>query len=555
TNSDGLHFFYFFYPTEVDQKLRKNYKLFLFRALKSETQAKIILYGYFQVALSLLAILLSSIFLLGLAAFLNTTLRKPILLRRKFNAKGINGPAYRFFFGNAREILKMKAEASAKPMSSLSHNIFPRLQPHLPAWTEKYGKSFVFWMGPEPMLLISEPELVRVVLNETGKDYQKMEVKGYMLKLFGDGLATSRGEKWAKMKKLANHAFQGDSLKSMIPSMIASTEMMLERWNDHLGEEVEVFKEFTFLTAEVISRTAFGSSYLKGKLVFSKLHKLLELAAKNIFKITIPGLSKVYKLKDEIEAEQLEQVIRDSIIEMIRKRGEEEEDSYGSDFLGLLLKAHHEADESKKITVDDVVDECKTFYLAGHETTTSSLTWTVLLLALHSEWQDKAREQVVQLFGKDTTPTPDGISRLSILTIIINESLRLYPPVFHVSRRVERDVRLGGKLMLSKGTEVYIPNLAVHHDTETWGEDAQLFRPERFAEGVVAKGSSGMFLPFGMGARNCVGMNFAITEEKIALSMILQRYRFRLSDKYVHSPAQVLTSCPKHGLQIVLEKL
>ncbi|CAN1794948.1 Cytochrome P450 CYP749A22 [Linum perenne] len=996
-----------------------------------------ILYGYFQVALSLLAILLSSIFLLGLAAFLNTTLRKPILLRRKFNAKGINGPAYRFFFGNAREILKMKAEASAKPMSSLSHNIFPRLQPHLPAWTDKYGKSFVFWMGPEPMLLISEPELVRVVLNETGKDYQKMEVKGYMLKLFGDGLATSRGEKWAKMKKLANHAFQGDSLKNMIPSMIASTEMMLERWNDHLGEEVEVFKEFTFLTAEVISRTAFGSSYLKGKLVFSKLHKLLELAAKNIFKITIPGLrllySKVYKLKDEIKAEQLEQVIRDSIIEMIRKReemvvihgGEEEEDSYGSDFLGLLLKAHHEADESKKITVDDVVDECKTFYLAGqescnillswvmlllsintdwqeearkevdavfgletpnpdgisklkivgmivsetlrlyppafdmirkvekevqlgkytvpanthinisilsfqhdpevwgedvhlfnpgrfaegvakatgnhptaffpygmgsrlctgfnfaavetkivlsmilqrysftlspayvhslwltpirvqsqmraqgikgpsyrffhgntkeiafmriqaaklpmelshhvlprlqphiytwtklygnnflqwygsraqlvvtepelikevlncrdgafekigfqdfirdllgdglvlsrgdkwskmrklathafhgeslkvmvpamissvemmlerweknnpdggkteidafeefriltseiisrtafgssylegekvfgllmkmvsiisrnhykvripglhfpcrslfrtgdehesaviqqeiksiiinmvskrkeenstssatdflgmllkaytdpdrsnsitlddlvdecktfyvagHETTTSSLTWTVLLLALHSEWQDKAREQVVKLFGKDTTPTPDGISRLSILTMIINESLRLYPPVFHVSRRVERDVRLGGKLMLSKGTEVYIPNLAVHHDTGTWGEDAQLFKPERFAEGVVAKGSSGTFLPFGMGARNCVGMNFAITEEKIALSMILQRYRFRLSDKYVHSPAQVLTSCPKHGLQIVLEKL
>ncbi|CAN1794950.1 Cytochrome P450 CYP749A22 [Linum perenne] len=521
-----------------------------------------ILYGYFQVALSLLAILLSSIFLLGLAAFLNTTLRKPILLRRKFNAKGINGPAYRFFFGNAREILKMKAEASAKPMSSLSHNIFPRLQPHLPAWTDKYGKSFVFWMGPEPMLLISEPELVRVVLNETGKDYQKMEVKGYMLKLFGDGLATSRGEKWAKMKKLANHAFQGDSLKNMIPSMIASTEMMLERWNDHLGEEVEVFKEFTFLTAEVISRTAFGSSYLKGKLVFSKLHKLLELAAKNIFKITIPGL-RVYKLKDEIKAEQLEQVIRDSIIEMIRKReemvvihgGEEEEDSYGSDFLGLLLKAHHEADESKKITVDDVVDECKTFYLAGHETTTSSLTWTVLLLALHSEWQDKAREQVVKLFGKDTTPTPDGISRLSILTMIINESLRLYPPVFHVSRRVERDVRLGGKLMLSKGTEVYIPNLAVHHDTGTWGEDAQLFKPERFAEGVVAKGSSGTFLPFGMGARNCVGMNFAITEEKIALSMILQRYRFRLSDKYVHSPAQVLTSCPKHGLQIVLEKL
>ncbi|CAN1794949.1 Cytochrome P450 CYP749A22 [Linum perenne] len=498
-----------------------------------------ILYGYFQVALSLLAILLSSIFLLGLAAFLNTTLRKPILLRRKFNAKGINGPAYRFFFGNAREILKMKAEASAKPMSSLSHNIFPRLQPHLPAWTDKYGKSFVFWMGPEPMLLISEPELVRVVLNETGKDYQKMEVKGYMLKLFGDGLATSRGEKWAKMKKLANHAFQGDSLKNMIPSMIASTEMMLERWNDHLGEEgkteIDAFEEFRILTSEIISRTAFGSSYLEGEKVFGLLMKMVSIISRNHYKVRIPGLQSLFRTGDEHESAVIQQEIKSIIINMVSKRKEENSTSSATDFLGMLLKAYTDPDRSNSITLDDLVDECKTFYVAGHETTTSSLTWTVLLLALHSEWQDKAREQVVKLFGKDTTPTPDGISRLSILTMIINESLRLYPPVFHVSRRVERDVRLGGKLMLSKGTEVYIPNLAVHHDTGTWGEDAQLFKP--------------------MGARNCVGMNFAITEEKIALSMILQRYRFRLSDKYVHSPAQVLTSCPKHGLQIVLEKL
>ncbi|CAN1794955.1 Cytochrome P450 CYP749A22 [Linum perenne] len=435
-------------------------------------------------------------------------------------AQGIKGPSYRFFHGNTKEIAFMRIQAAKLPME-LSHHVLPRLQPHIYTWTKLYGNNFLQWYGSRAQLVVTEPELIK------------------------------EGDKWSKMRKLATHAFHGESLKVMVPAMISSVEMMLERWKT----EIDAFEEFRILTSEIISRTAFGSSYLEGEKVFGLLMKMVSIISRNHYKVRIPGLQSLFRTGDEHESAVIQQEIKSIIINMVSKRKEENSTSSATDFLGMLLKAYTDPDRSNSITLDDLVDECKTFYVAGHETTTSSLTWTVLLLALHSEWQDKAREQVVKLFGKDTTPTPDGISRLSILTMIINESLRLYPPVFHVSRRVERDVRLGGKLMLSKGTEVYIPNLAVHHDTGTWGEDAQLFKPERFAEGVVAKGSSGTFLPFGMGARNCVGMNFAITEEKIALSMILQRYRFRLSDKYVHSPAQVLTSCPKHGLQIVLEKL
>ncbi|CAN1152332.1 Cytochrome P450 CYP749A22 [Linum perenne] len=358
-------------------------------------------------------------------------------------------------------------------------------------------------------------------------------------------------------------SFISPPIQSMIPSMIASTEMMLERWNDHLGEEVEVFKEFTFLTAEVISRTAFGSSYLKGKLVFSKLHKLLELAAKNIFKITIPGLSKVYKLKDEIEAEQLEQVIRDSIIEMIRKReemviihgGEEEEDSYGSDFLGLLLKAHHEADESKKITVDDVVDECKTFYLAGQESCNILLSWVMLLLSINTDWQEEARKEVDAVFGLET-PNPDGISKLKIVGMIVSETLRLYPPAFDMIRKVEKEVQLG-KYTVPANTHINISILSFQHDPEVWGEDVHLFNPGRFAEGVAkATGNHPTaFFPYGMGSRLCTGFNFAAVETKIVLSMILQRYSFTLSPAYVHSPTYSFTLTPEHGVQVILQAL
>ncbi|CAN1313143.1 Cytochrome P450 CYP749A22 [Linum perenne] len=399
-------------------------------------------------------------------------------------AQGIKGPSYRFFHGNTKEIAFMRIQAAKLPME-LSHHVLPRLQPHIYTWTKLYGNNFLQWYGSRAQLVVTEPELIKEVLNCRDGAYEKIGFQDFIRDLLGDGLVLSRGDKWSKMRKLATHAFHGESLKGMVPAMISSVEMMLERWRT----EIDAFEEFRILTSEIISRTAFGSSYLEGEKVFGLLMKMVSIISRNHYKVRIPGLQSLFRTGDEHESAVIQQEIKSIIINMVSKRKEENSTnststSSATDFLGMLLKAYTDPDRSNSITLDDLVDECKTFYVAGHETTTSSLTWT--------------------------------------LTIIINESLRLYPPVFHVSR---------------------------------WGEDAQLFRPERFAEGVVAKGSSGMFLPFGMGARNCVGMNFAITEEKIALSMILQRYRFRLSDKYVHSPAQVLTSCPKHGLQIVLEKL
>ncbi|CAN0916589.1 Cytochrome P450 CYP749A22 [Linum grandiflorum] len=424
-------------------------------------------------------------------------------------------------------------------MVELSHNIFPRLQPHIYSWTELYGKNYLQWYGSRAQLVVTEPDLIKEVLAAKDGSYEKEAFLVIMRDLLGDGLVVSRGEKWTKMRRLANHGFHGESLKGMVPAMIASIEMMLER-------------------------TAFGSSYWEGHKVFELLTKMVSIIFRNEYSVRIPGLSTILRTGDELETAALRDEIKAVIMNMVNKRKTENNistrnssSSAATDFLALLLKAYTDPDTKKRITVEDVVDECKTFYLAGHETATSSLTWTILLLAAHTEWQDRAREQVVQLFGNDSSPTPDGISRLSILSMIINESLRLYPPFFHVSRRVERDgVPLGpGKLLLPKGTEVYIPFLAIHHRTEVWGEEAQLFRPERFAEGAAVAKASATFMPFGLGSRSCVGTNFAITQMKIAVATILQRYRLRLSDKYVHSPAQVLTSYPLYGLQIVLEKL
>lgn len=142
------------------------------------------------------------------------------------------------------------------------------------------------------------------------------------------------------------------------------------------------------------------------------------------------------------------------------------------------------------------------------------------------------------------------------MTMIINETLRLYPPIVVLEREAEREVRLGN-LIIPATVELVIPCLAFHHEPGFWGQDVHLFKPERFSEGVAqaTKNNIATFLPFGMGPRNCVGLNFATNEVKIVLSMILQRYSFTLSPAYVHSPFRLLTVRPQHGLQVMLHSL
>ncbi|PKI55149.1 hypothetical protein CRG98_024440 [Punica granatum] len=257
--------------------------------------------------------------------------------------------------------------------------------------------------------------------------------------------------------------------------------------------------------------------------------------------------------------EKLEKGIRDAILRIIKKREEKiaygELDGYGNDFLGLLMQAFLEEDRKKRITIDDVVDECKTFYVAGQETTNTMLTWTLFLLAVYTDWQEEARKEVLYVFGQ-RDPYHDGITKLKTMTMIINESLRLYTPVISLTREVSRQDRLG-KLVVPANMHILVANLKVHHDPQIWGEDAHLFKPERFSEGVAkaTNNNPAVFLPFGMGPRNCVGMNFAITEAKIAISMILQRYSFTLSPAYVHSPTQILTTRPQHGVHVILHPL
>lgn len=125
---------------------------------------------------------------------------------------------------------------------------------------------------------------------------------------------------------------------------------------------------------------------------------------------------RIWRSRDEVEADRVEQSLIDSILSLVKQREDmvrtKQSDTFGSDFLGALMRVNHELDPKVRISVEDIIDECKVFFVAGHETSSSLLSWTALLLSIHQEWQEKAREEVVRIFGKTDKPTADGLSKL-----------------------------------------------------------------------------------------------------------------------------------------------
>ncbi|KAG4156930.1 hypothetical protein ERO13_D02G029300v2 [Gossypium hirsutum] len=474
------------------------------------------------------------------------------------NSQGIKGPPYRFIHGNNKEVTKMKQKALSKSVG-LTDDLFPKVHPHFYTWTNRYGKNFVYWNGARAELVISEPELIKEVLKNSEQIFQKKQLSDIGMKFLGNGLIFIEGEKWAKHRKLANHTFHGESLKNMTPAIIVSVETMLEKWNGQEGKEIEVYQEFRLLTSEVISRTAFGSSYLEGEKIFAMLDKSTIIVSQNLSKTRIPLISKLWKSADLLESEKLAKEIQDRLMKIVKKREDKavngEVHSFGNDFLGLLLNVYHDSDEKNRISLEDLVAECKTFYFAGQETVNSLLAWIVLHLAIHGDWQEKARREVVDIFGNQN-PHLEGIAKLKIMTMIINETLRLYGPTGVLQRTVTREIQLG-KLLLPANIDILPLNIGLHRDPHFWGNVVHHFKPERFAEGIAkaTNYTAAAFFPFGLGPRSCVGMTFAMIETKIALSMILQRYTITLSPAYVHSPILILTLRPQNGIQVILEPI
>ncbi|MCO5595537.1 hypothetical protein L7F22_049582 [Adiantum nelumboides] len=248
---------------------------------------------------------------------------------------------------------------------------------------------------------------------------------------------------------------------------------------------------------------------------------------------------------------QLRKRIESIVHDIIIRRGK---DYNGKDLLGILMDANKKLTGSDKLSLQEIVDECKTFFFAGQETTATLLTWAFLLLARNPHWQAKARDEVLYVCGKEL-PTHDSLHSLKVAGMILNEALRLYPPAPYLLREATKKTLLG-RICVPARTMFLLPIIDFQYDQACWGDDAQDFNPQRFADGMRSACKTPVaFCPFSMGPRNCLGQNFAMQEARAILAMTLQRFTFTLSPGYVHSPIASFTLRPQHGMQIIFKKL
>ncbi|XP_047326054.1 cytochrome P450 CYP72A219-like [Impatiens glandulifera] len=484
---------------------------------------------------------------------------KPKRMENHLRTQGFKGNPYRVLFGDLKDCNAITKQNRTNPIS-ISDDIVPRLVPFTHKIINTYGKKTFMWFGNIPRVHITEPDLMKEVLSKNF-NYIKPKTNPF-IKLLIDGLSNHEHDQWIKHRKIINPVFRMERIKLMVPAFHVSCLEMISAWEKELkvSKEVDVWPYLYKLTADVISRAAFGSSYEEGRKIFQLLTLQANIVIPLLNELYIPGwrfLPTKRNMRMKKIAKQLEHLLINVINKRVHalKNGEKN----NQDLLTILLESNFNGKQDGKLmvmTMNEVIQECKLFYFAGQETTATLLLWTMVLLAQHQEWQHRAREEVCNEFGKEGKPNFDGLNRLKIVTMIINEVLRLYPPVAELTRITAKDMKLGESLHLQAGTTISLPIVLFHHDKEMWGDDAKEFKPERFANGISnATKCPVSYFPFSCGPRVCIGQNFTLVEAKMVVTMILQRFSFELSPTYAHAPCPVATTQPQFGAPLIMRQL
>ncbi|KAH9625024.1 hypothetical protein KSS87_017319 [Heliosperma pusillum] len=507
--------------------------------------------------------ILLAVFISTIALLINKLWLRPKKIERLLRKQGLNGNSYKLFVGDAIEIYKDSKHALQNPIS-LSADHLPRITGFFHKSIQKHGKNCFAWVGPIPWLIIAESEKIKEVLTKY-EDFQKPNHP--LTQLLMVGLFGLEGENWAKHRKIINPAFHRDKLKHMFAAIYESCSTMITSWDDLISKErsteLDVWPFIDSLTGDVISRTAFGSTTKESRRILHLIDEQCQLSLYDPQPSNyIPGW-RYLPTKKNRRITEICREIEELLTGMIESRKEEMETEGVSknDLLGILLESNmreikaNDNQKGKGLTTKEVVQECKIFYLAGSETTSTLLVWTLISLCKYQTWQDHARDEVLGVFGKDGILTLEGLSQLKIVNMILCEVLRFYTPAFMLIRKVYKDVRLG-ELLIPAGTELLLPLCIAHQDCDAWGKDAKEFNPARFEDGI-SKATEGqaIYFPFSIGPRICIGQNFSLMEAKVALTLILQRFSLHISPTYVHAPYAVVTVRPQFGANILLQKL
>ncbi len=425
---------------------------------------------------------------------------------------------------------------------SKEHNIRKDVLGYFHNSVRKYNGISRAKVGPYHYVNVSVPEYIEHIFT-----HPEIYIKGRDNKtlrfLLGNGLVTSEGEFWLKQRRLIQPLFHKQRLQSFVQKITESTVMMLKNWETKTGVVIDMHTEMTGVTLDIVSQTLM-STEVKGD--FKKLNDALLVVMEgmmNFFRLPawIPSPRNLKMKKNRA-------VLYDTIAKIIDERRKTK--TVHNDLLTMLMEVE-DADTRERMTDEQLRDEVITIFLAGHETTANALSYTFFLLAQHPEIKQRIVDEVKRVIG-DSEMSFENLSKLEYTTMVIKESMRLYPPVWGITRDAAKEDVIGG-YRIKKGDSIAMSPYAVHRLEKYWENPLQ-FDPERFSPERMKNIHRYAWFPFGGGQRFCIGNNFAMMEMQIVIALACTQFNFSLAENFKLELEPLVTLRPKHGVMMKLEK-
>jgi len=443
-----------------------------------------------------------------------------------------------------------------RPLGPLAHYRGLRTNPIATWGQDAYERPIIADRGPlGHYVVVSAPDGIRRVFLDNAANYRKDDLQLQKLEPgLGHGLLTTEKDEWRFQRRTVAPLFQPAAVSKYLPEMIAAVAAMLTRWDDAAanGAVLDVAREMTALTYEIISRTVFSSEIettpeVMGAAVtrYFETHGRIDLWDFLKLPHWLPRPA-------QWRVRPATRIFRDEVRRLLdRRKARQAAGKVVPQDLVTLLAAARDPETGGTLSEEVIHDNLVTFIGAGHETTANALSWTLFLLS-EFPWAFDRLAQEVDTVLAGRLPAAEDLARLETVRMILEESMRLYPPIPFLSRQAVAPDQICG-VEIRPGALVMVVPWLVHRHRALW-QEPDLFEPERFASERRQKIARFAYLPFGAGARICIGAGFAMQEALLALAMIAQRFRPRLIPGSRVEPVARMTLRPAPGLPMRLER-
>lgn len=398
------------------------------------------------------------------------------------------------------------------------------------------------------VFICHDPDIIKHILQDNNKKYHKSFGYEILKLLLGEGLLTSEDDFWRKQRRLAQPAFHRQRLANLNDLMLNfSIELAdkLEKKADN--RDLNLAPEMMETTLKIVSKSLFGSDveHLVEK-VSHNLDIVLEAAMKRIKNPLHPPVW--FPTPSNFVEKKGMNALIEVVSGIISKR--RNDTTQKDDLLSMLMEAKDE-ETGEQMSDKQLLDECMTIFLAGHETTAVGMSWLIYCLIENPEVADKLYKEIDEVL-EGRNPTIEDLRNLSYTKLVVDESLRLYPPAWIIGRRsLEVDHFKGYEIPAD--SNVLFPTFAVQRDPRWWDEPDK-FIPERFSKENSSKRHKYVYFPFGGGPRLCIGNNFALMEMQILTVVLMQRFKFKLKEGFEPELDPLITLRPKTGMWVNVEK-